>query len=241
MLHVVRRHKRKILFTHSVVVFTLLASSAVTFDTGSTTLFLAPRGDTALAIGQTTDVDVMLTTQTPINALSVTLSFPTDMIEIVGMSKERSFLTLWTEETVIREDSGEIHFSGGTTEHGGITGSTTALTISVRAKHPGSAQIYFKEAHVLASDGHGTTVESVGTPFTYHIQTPTLSGGGGTNQAPLPPVSHSPDINGDGFVSLADISILLMGIEKPYEARLDLNNDGSISIADLSVSLAHMR
>jgi hypothetical protein len=157
------------------------------------------------------------------------------------MSKERSFLTLWTEETVIREDSGEIHFSGGTTEHGGITGSTTALTISVRAKHPGSAQIYFKEAHVLASDGHGTTVESVGTPFTYHIQTPTLSGGGGTNQAPLPPVSHSPDINGDGFVSLADISILLMGIEKPYEARLDLNNDGSISIADLSVSLAHMR
>ncbi len=244
MTHRARRHTRVVAFTHSVVVFTLLASSAVTFERGETVLYLAPRTETELSLGDSTEIDIMLSTETPINAISATVAFPTELIDIVGISKERSFLDLWTEETAIREDVGEIHFSGGTVRKGGIIGTTTALTIAVRAKRPGIAELYFREARVLASDGRGTTVESTGRPFSYRISPPALANAGGGTSVSSPeaqPSNRSPDLNADGAVNLVDISIFLMGLATTRDMRLDLNSDGAVSVGDLSVLLVHMR
>lgn len=243
MAHRAQKRARVIAFTHSVVVFTLLASSAVTFERGETVLYLAPRGATELSLGESTEIDIVLSTETPINAIGATVAFPTELIDIVGISKERSFLDLWTEETAIQEDVGEIHFSGGTVRKGGIIGTTTALTIAVRAKHPGIAEIYFREAHILASDGRGTTIESTGRPFSYRISTPVVAngGGGGVSAPETRPTVRSPDINGDGAVNLVDISIFLMGLATTRDTRLDLNGDGAVSVGDLSVLLVHTR
>lgn len=228
--------------THSVVVVTLLASSAVTFNQGQTSLFMSPQGPTRIAPGETTAFDIMLSTTIPINAMSATLAFPPDLLEVVSISKERSFLDLWTEETAIREDLGEVHWSGGTYRKGGITGTTTALTLRIKAKRAGLARVYFKEAEVLESDGYGTEVETVDTPFTFEIATPVVAGGGGGGAAPTA-ISKQPsmDFSGDGKIGIADLSILVMRLGAPYEARYDLNRDGIISIADLSVLFANMR
>jgi hypothetical protein len=236
--HFVRRHKRKIVFTHSVIIMTLLASSAITFNAGETALFLQPRDKTELGIGDTADVDVMLSTTVPVNAIGVTLGFPPDLLEIVGISKERSFLDLWTEETEIREDAGEIHFSGGTLQKGGLTGTSTALTITVKARRSGAAQLYFKEAKVLASDGRGTAVESVDRPFTYTIRSAELASG--SSPSPSAPALPRADINGDGRIDIADMSMLLLKLVRPYDARYDLNGDGVVNIGDLSVLFSYM-
>ena len=239
-----RRHTRVIAFTHSVVVFTLLASSAVTFQHGQTVLYLAPRGATELSLGDATRIDIMLSSETPINALSATIAFPTELIEIIGISKEDSFLDLWTEETAIKEDKGEIHFSGGTVRKGGIVGTTTVLTLAIRAKRPGTAELYFREAQVLASDGRGTRVESTERPFAYRINAPALASGGASGPVPAietRPPPRSPDLNGDGATNLIDISIFLMGLATTRDARFDLNHDGAVTVGDLSVLLVYVR
>lgn len=234
----VRRHKRKILFTHSVIIMTLFASSAITFDGGKATLSLVPRGDAELAIGDTSQVDVVLHSATPVNALSATITYPQNLLDIVSISKEGSFIDLWTEDTVIHEDAGQVHFSGGTFKRGGVVGTSTAITLTVKAKAPGAAQLYFSDASVLASDGRGTVIDSVAQPLTYEISQPASAFGG--ESAPAPQPSADPDLNGDGKVNLVDVSILMIKMTQNYDARYDLNHDGWVNLPDLSVLFAHM-
>jgi hypothetical protein len=85
----------------------------------------------------------------PINALGITIKYPQDLIEVVGVSKQKSFLDLWTEDTAIREEAGEVHFSGGTTAHGGLLGTSTAITLTIEAKKPGTATISFEDVEAL--------------------------------------------------------------------------------------------
>lgn len=236
MPHGHAKPRRRVLATHSVIVVTLLASSAITFNQGQTTLYMQPQGPVTLRPGEATELDVMLASRVPVNAMSATLAFPPDLLTVVSVSKEHSFLDLWTEETAIREETGEVHWSGGTFKKGGITGSTTALTLRVRALKPGQARIYFKEAEVLASDGSGTPVETVDTPFTYEIRQP-VAGGGGSAAAPK---AQTMDFDGNGRLDFADVSIFLYHLQEPYDRSYDLNVDGVLSVADLSILLAAM-
>ena len=219
--------------THSIIVFTLVASSIVALNNGSTTLSMDPQGPKELVVGTTTQIDIVVRTSEPINALSATVAFPPELIEVVSVSKEHSFMDLWTEDTEIRERAGEVHFSGGTTRRGGITGNNTALTLVLKAKKPGSAEIYFKDAKVLASDGSGTALESGLRSFTYLIPNsdntlpPVPIAGGGSVIAQL---TQDPDLNGDGKINIVDATILSLKLFGPYNPRYDLNGDGRVQI-----------
>lgn len=86
----------------------------------------------------------------------------------------------------------------------------------------------------------------------YHSATPSVpsddnNGGGSTDPGnPNPPQQVKGDINGDGRVSIADLSLIqshLLGIKKLEGDRLeraDINKDGRISIADLSLIQSHL-
>lgn len=228
------RTRRTAVATHSVIVVTLMAASAVTFNAGHTALYMEPAGPHALAVGETTDLAIRLASSVPINAMSATLAFPPDLLQVISISKEHSFLDLWTEETAIREETGEVHWSGGTTARGGVVGTSTALTLRLKALRSGSAQIYFKDAQILASDGAGTPVETVGTPFTYEIHAP------GSSSSGTSPVRPAVDFDHDGHVDIGDMSILLMHLDGAYDAAYDLNRDGVLSIGDLSVLFTQM-
>ena len=229
--------------THSIIVLALVASSVLAFDGGSTVLSMNPSGPKELIVGDTTQIDIVLSTTVPVNALSATIGFPPDLIEVVSVSKEHSFMDLWTEDTAIREDAGEVHFSGGTTQRGGMVGSSTALTLVLKAKKSGSAELYFKDAKVLASDGYGTAVESGLKSFTYLIPNkdnslpPVPIAGGGSA---LTRLTQNPDLNGDGKINLVDASILSLKLFGPYNPRFDLNGDGSLGLPDLSILFAKM-
>ena len=154
---------------HGAAFVTLLASSATTTQGATTTVYLAPLGTTTLAVGDTSDVDVNITTKVPINAIGATIAFPTDTLEIVGFSKKDSFIELWTEDASIKEDAGTVHFSGGTTKTGGLRGSATALTITIRAKKASTAELAFTEVEVYPHDGTGRQITSATGSLTYDI------------------------------------------------------------------------
>lgn len=238
-----KKRRSRITLTHSIIIFTLVASSVVALNNATTTIYMDPQGPKELALGTTTQIDIVVHSSMPINALSATVAFPPDLIEVVSVSKENSFMDLWTEDTEIRESAGEVHFSGGTTQHGGMMGKSTALTLTLKAKKPGSAEIYFKDAKILASDGEGTALERRLQSFTYNIPAPDkslppvpLAGGGSAISQPIQNV----DLNGDGKINIIDATILSLKIFGPYDKRYDMNGDGSLGLPDLSVMFARM-
>jgi hypothetical protein len=223
----------------------LLAAATSSISHSDSVVYFTPYDDRPLTPGDSGDIDINVNTRVPINAIGATIKFPTDTLEVVGISKKKSFLDLWTEETVINEKTGEIHFSGGTTASGGMSGLGTVLTLSVKAKKPGDAKIYFESAQVLKSDGNGSEADNEERSYTYHIATGSTevasASGDVSISAVLPsPQTPSADLNSDGKIDIVDVSILLMKMLSPYDPRYDLDMNGSVSLSDLSVLFSKM-
>jgi len=230
----------------------LLAAATDSLSATPATFYFTPYSDHTLVVGQDADVDININARVPVNAIGVTIKFPPDMLEVVGFSKQKSFLNLWTEDTTIQEETGEVHFSGGTTVKGGLTGTSTALTLTLEAKKPGTVTLTFEDAQAYASDGTGALVASRTHSITFTIPAtssapvtttaPSLStgSGGSSISAPKAPTPPSPDLNGDGTVNITDMSILILHMFGTYDPRYDLNMDGSVNIADLSILMSKM-
>ncbi len=227
----------------------LLASSIDSLNGATTTVFFMPSGDETIVLGGTTSVDIDINTRVPINALGATISFPKDSIEIISISKEKSFFDLWTEDTAISEDSGEIRFSGGTTKHGGMLGTGTILTLTVRAKNASSSVLDFKNIQVYPNNASGKAITTDARSITYAIEDTAAhaaalvgsSGGiGGTLSSALPAGGPNVDFNNDGVVNLIDLSILTVKLIAPYDPRFDVNADGAVNLGDISTLLSKM-
>ncbi len=220
----------------------LLASTTSSLYTTPATIFFSAEKTTDLTVGVSHTVDINVNTRTPINTVGATVRYPTEYVDVVGISKEKSFLDLWTEETAIREDVGEMHFSGGTYRPGGLMGTGTVLTLTLRAKKPGDAVVSFKETALYPSDGSGIALETTHRTLSLSI-TPAPSAAGGTAATPLPLASAAPDpdFNSDGIVSVVDVSILAFKILGAYDARYDLDRNGALGLSDLSVLFTYKR
>ncbi len=259
MIHRIVEFVHKIGILHAVAVLVLLtasttvlinrSSSIVTLIAGSaasvgneTVLYISPHSSTTLKVGETTDVDVRINTKTPINTVGATIKFPEDVLDIVGISKEHSFLDLWTEETTIKEKTGEIHFSGGTLAPGGLSGVGTLVTLTIKAKKSGEAQLLFKDAQIFAADGKGSEVQSNKRTFTFDIpesENEVVAASARMNDETLVPPSI--DFNGDGKVNVVDLSIIAFQMIAPYNSKYDLDRDGASNLADLSIFFTRMQ
>lgn len=228
----------------------LLASTTASLYTAPTTLFLAPLEEgMEFEVGSTVHLDVYIHSNTPINVVGATITFPNKKVEVLGISKEKSFLSLWTEDTTIREQEGEIRFSGGTTEKGGHIDTGTLLTLSLRIKEPGAIEIGFKDIEVYGTENLGTLLENEARTLSYvgvekHIAattggaaiTPDAAADDTPEEGPRP----SADINRDGNVNLIDVSIFAFKMLGVYNPRIDLDRNGSLGISDLSILFSKM-
>ncbi len=222
-------------------IVTLMAGSAASLG-HETVVYFIPHASTTPAVGSVSEIDLRINTKTPVNAISATILYPQDRIEVVGISKADSFLDLWTEDTTIKESAGEVHFSGGTTNKTGLSGMGTIVTLSVRFKKGGTSELSLKDVIVLAADGKGTEVPSQKRTLTYDTpQSETVAAGGGSrmNTETLSPPSI--DFNDDGKVNVVDLSIIAIQILGPYTARFDLDRDGANTLADISIFFTRMR
>ena len=93
-----------------------------------------------------------------INAVDGTIGFNPSNIEVVSVSKNNSILNLWVQDPTYSNVAGNINF-GGVVLNPGYSGSSgTLITVTLKAKKDGQANVNFITASVLANDGYGTNV-----------------------------------------------------------------------------------
>lgn len=228
-----------IFFGHVSTLVSLLASSTSSLQSHDAIIYFAPRDSHSLT-GETSTIDLLINTRIPVNAVGATIRFPVDTVSIVGISKEDSFLDLWTEDTVIEEEKGALRFSGGTLAKNGLIGSGTLLTLTVKSKRAGSARFELEEVQILAHDGKGSKIKSGARTFTY-VTDESPDSNDAIVQGGTPTPAPTADFNGDGILSLADLSILVIQFLAPYNPRFDLDRNGAVNLADLSILFTKMK
>ncbi|OGF20509.1 hypothetical protein A2316_01645 [Candidatus Falkowbacteria bacterium RIFOXYB2_FULL_38_15] len=123
------------------------------------------------------------------NAVSGTVSFPKDQLEVSSISKGGSILSLWVQEPSFQNSTGKINFEGIVLNPGFKGASGKLITINFKAKKAGEALLNFSSSSVLANDGNGTNIlKSLGTAkFSIGAATPTTP-----EVKPAPVISDKP-------------------------------------------------
>lgn len=122
------------------------------------TLSFSPQSGTYFA-GRSFSVSVLVSSpDQAMNAAQGEISFPSDQLEVLSISKANSIMTLWIQDPTFSNQEGTIDFGGVAVSPGfqGVDG--TVLTIRFEAKDSGSAALSFLSGSVLANDGKGTNI-----------------------------------------------------------------------------------
>lgn len=210
-------HKKKIIIGAPIL---FLALMNVTGFTGSGNTFsFSPEQTIFCAVGDEVVVHLDMHTKRPVNAAGGNVYFPPETLESIAVTRAGSRIDLWSEDPVITNESGTIHWSGGIIDptEEGVEGRV--FTMHFRAKEAGKALIVIKDGQLLAHDGAGTNVYSGSPSLSVYVRAP------GT---------PSPDINEDGKLSLSDANTLYLRSFGKHDARNDLNMDGKVGWSDVT-------
>ncbi|MCX6797109.1 MAG: hypothetical protein NTX98_01360, partial [Candidatus Doudnabacteria bacterium] len=90
------------------------------------------------------------------NAVSGVVSFSSENLEVVSLSKDGSLISLWVQEPSFSNSSGSINFEGIILNPGFSGDGGKVLTANFRAKAAGLGKISFVNGMVLANNGQGT-------------------------------------------------------------------------------------
>jgi len=218
--HHLKRHRYKIVVGIPV---TLLLASTLSLIRTPEQVYIVPEDGRFVAVEEPVVLHVVAEADEPINVIGATISYPVDALEVISVSREHSIIDLWTEEPTIED--GRVRFSGGTLREGGFVGKAVILSITVRPKVAGNAQLLFEESKMLAHDGTGMNVKYSTTAITLIAR----------------PSDHpSPDVNGDKVVNVVDFGIVSSRLFLSYNKEYDLNQDGEITMADIGIIIANM-
>lgn len=249
MKRFVRKHKYKIAAAPGLLLAAFFITSSL-LATDDAILFFATEQPLALTADETVTVDVKVNSYVPIDAVGGVISYPADRLELLKISKEHSFLDLWIEDPTIEVDEGMITFSGGITAVEGHMGTGTIMTLTFKGKAPGNAHLYFESVSVYPHDGSGKSLQTATRTINYIIAsssppaqrqtTPTIQAAPSHNMASSTETIQfvKGDLNGDGVVSLTDLSVLMFSMLGTYNMKYDLNEDGVTGIADISILLS---
>lgn len=180
------------------------------------------------------EVDVYAYAHVPVNAVDVTLQFDGNKFDVEAVDRGQSVLTIWTEDPVVTKNS--VVLRGGTFRRGFI-GEHKIATIDLSAKKTGSTQFNTKDVLLLAGDGQGTPVttsqsnDSTISLYVYDAN---------TNPDDINvdvTVSLATDLDGDGKVTLRDISAFMAAWSNKTKLH-DFNGDGRMTFRDFSIILA---
>lgn len=226
MRRLIKKHKNKIVYTTPFLFFLFFGVNLLVvpeFIPRESLSFVPVDPKYIPAVGDVFFVDVMATSDMPINAAEITVSFPTDKMEASDVSQDGSILDLWVQEPGYSNTAGTVDWSGGTVKSGGFTGTGKLVNIAFTAKKPGVGTLAFDTGLFAAHDGKGTTLFPVKNSLLYTIR---------------PKTKPSPDLNSDGLVNFMDISTWIAAYFRSYNPEYDLNADGKISTSDLSIFLS---
>lgn len=184
--------------------------------------------------GERFQVDVYAVAAEPVNAVDISLQFPRDKVEVTGIDRGQSVITLWTEEPKVVGD--RVEMSGGTYRRG-FKGKHLIATINFRALNTGVADIGVGNIQFLKGDGSGNVVETIATDdgeVSMYVLNENETPGNLAAKVELIVVT---DIDGDGKVTLRDISAFMAAWAG--DGRIfDFNGDGKMTFKDFGIILA---
>lgn len=141
--------------------------------------------------GENFEVTVLINSDVAINAVSGILSFSTQHLSVVEVSKKNSILNFWVEEPTFSNagDFGNVRFQGVALNPGFTGSGGNVVTVIFRAHDTGPASIRFTQSGVLANDGLGSNIVTslVGAQFTVLPQKVSLT-------TPTPPNTQTPQL-----------------------------------------------
>ncbi len=124
------------------------------------TLSISPSASSVSA-GNILSVKVVVGTQgKSINNAEGTVQFPSDILDVISISKNSSIFNLWVEEPKFSNLEGKVTFNGGIPNPGYTGENGEILSITFRAKKAGIASVNFSDAAVRENNGLGTDILS---------------------------------------------------------------------------------
>ena len=110
-------------------------------------------------MGETFSVRIMVSSpRQAINAISGTLNYPIDKLQVTSVSKIGSVLSLWVQEPSFSNSRGTITFEGVVPNPGFSESNGRVLAVNFRVVGTGPAEIKLTSGSLLANDGQGTNV-----------------------------------------------------------------------------------
>lgn len=139
-------------------------------------------------VGNTISIGVFVTgNQDTINAVSASIRFNSDVMELQSISKSGSIIAVWAEEPTFSNASGVASMEGVIFNPGYSGGTGKIATLTFRAKKEGTGNISITSGSVLANDGNATNVTGKLGTAKYTISPKPVS----VPQVITPPVSTS--------------------------------------------------
>ena len=226
-------HHATVRYAFSFVFALLLVGGLASVITNDTSYITINTPDTTVTTGQVFTITVSAFAHVPVNAVDVTLTYPTDLMVVDGVDTGNSVITLWTTEP--KAENGKILLRGGTFRKGFI-GEHDIARIKAHAISPGDARVLLKDTQFIAGDGLGTEVPvspSLNNDIKIRV---TGSDGVLTANANISVVT---DTDADGDVDMKDVA-MFMKAWLTQSHTYDFNGDGYMTFNDFSILLANL-
>lgn len=148
--------KRNIFSLIGLLLFASVWSAPIFADAANLHIFSARDQYTR---GEIFEVRVLVSSpREAINAVSGTLVFPQDMLEVVSVSGQDSVMDFWVQNPSFSNKKGTVSFAGVVLNPGFQGSAGNVLDVAFRVKKSGIARLELSSGLVLANDGKGTNV-----------------------------------------------------------------------------------
>jgi archaellum component FlaF (FlaF/FlaG flagellin family) len=230
-----KERSRTVRFMFPTVLSVTVIVSAAVLSGGDVSYVRIETANNVIEAGTRFTVDVYAYAHVPVNAVDVTLRFDAKAVEVLGINRGQSVLTIWTQDPVIEND--KVVLRGGTFRKGFVDEHKIA-SIELKAKQTGQSSFKATDVVLLAGDGAGTPVSvaeamnSMVNLYIYDENTSPESIGVDVN------VKIVSDIDGDGKVTLKDVSVFMAAWHNK-DKFYDFNGDGRMTFRDFSIILAN--
>jgi len=148
--------KNKLIFFSAAAIFVFFVFG---MSNASAATLKITTSKTNLFVGEIATLWIAVNTEgVAINNSEANIQYPTDLVEVLSVSRGSSVFSMWVEEPTFSNTTGVINFNGGLPTPGYAGSSGNIISITVRAKKAGQADFSYSGAAVRANDGLGTNV-----------------------------------------------------------------------------------
>jgi hypothetical protein len=145
---------KKALFSFGIILFGLGF-----FSTAQAAYLSVFPASGSYSVGDSFSINILVSSpDQSVNAVSGSLIFPADKLQVTSISKTGSVVNFWVQEPSYSNSVGTLDFEGVILNPGFTGAGGRIITVSFKSKASGIASLSFASGSVLANDGTGNSV-----------------------------------------------------------------------------------